>query len=50
MYNNRPDANHRYTTSKQTRDAMVRLGWIAEGPYDNANDGRFAMCVPLPGS
>jgi len=50
LYNNRPDANHRYTVSKQTRDAMVQLGWVAEGAYSTAVDGRFAMCVPLPGT
>jgi hypothetical protein len=49
LYDDRPDAN-RYTTSKQTRDAMVALGWIAEGAFNNATDGRFAMCVPLAGS
>jgi len=50
LYNNRPDANHRYTVSKPTRDAMVQLGWIAEGAYNSEADGRFAMCVPQPGS
>jgi len=31
VYNNRPDANHGYTTSLQTRNDMVALGWIVEG-------------------
>src|SRR6266404_279576 len=28
LYNNRPDANHRFTTSPATRDQMVATGWI----------------------
>jgi hypothetical protein len=31
VFNNRPDANHRYTTSLGIRDSMVANGWIAEG-------------------
>jgi photosystem II stability/assembly factor-like uncharacterized protein len=42
VYNDRADANHRYTTSAATRDAMVASGWIAEG-YGIA---AVAMCVP----
>jgi hypothetical protein len=42
LFNNRPDANHRYTTDRTVRDAMLEQGWVAEG--DGA-DG-IAMCVP----
>lgn len=31
VWNKRPDTNHRYTTDKGVRDAMVAMGWIAEG-------------------
>ncbi|MEP7183140.1 MAG: hypothetical protein ABI886_13230 [Betaproteobacteria bacterium] len=31
LYNNRPDINHRYTISSNTRDMMVAQGWIFEG-------------------
>ena len=33
-FDNRPDANHRYTTSRDVRDQMVARGYIAEG-YGN---------------
>jgi hypothetical protein len=42
VYNNRPDANHRYTTSLAIRDSMVQNGWIPEGYGPNA----VAFCVP----
>ena len=42
VYNNRPDANHRYTTSVAIRDSMVQAGWIPEGYGPNA----VAFCVP----
>ena len=42
LFNNRTDANHRYTTSRAVRDAMVAAGWIAEG---YGQDG-VAMCAP----
>ena len=42
VYNNRPDANHRYTTSVAVRDSMVQAGWIPEGYGANA----VAFCVP----
>jgi len=51
LYNNRPDANHRYTVSRATRDQMLAQGWILEGPtYDFEpevpGDVRpIAMCV-----
>ena len=41
VYNNRRDANHRYSTSVATRDGMVARGWIAEGYGADA----VAMCV-----
>ena len=31
LYNNRADANHRYTTSLAVRARMMNAGWIAEG-------------------
>lgn len=31
LFNNRPDVNHRYTTSPSIRDQMVADGWIVEG-------------------
>lgn len=51
LYNNRPDANHRYTVSRAARDQMLAKGWILEGPtFDFApevpGDVRpIAMCV-----
>ena len=42
LFNNRPDANHRYTIDKAVRDQMVAQGWIAEGDGADA----VAMCVP----
>lgn len=42
LFDNRVDANHRYTTSRTIRDGMVARGWIAEGDGDD----RVAMCVP----
>lgn len=47
VYNNRPDANHRYTTSTQTRDSMIAQGWIPEGAAASPASRDFvAMCVP----
>jgi hypothetical protein len=31
VWNHRPDTNHRYTSSRTVRDAMVALGYVAEG-------------------
>ena len=47
VYNQRADANHRYTTSAATRDAMVARGWVPEGSSltSTSRDG-VAMCVP----
>lgn len=42
VYDNRPDANHRYTTSLAIRDQMVNAGWLPEGYGANA----VAMCAP----
>ena len=30
-WNHRPDTNHRYTSDRAVRDAMVALGYVAEG-------------------
>jgi hypothetical protein len=43
VYNNRADANHRYTGSLATRATMIGLGWIPEG-YGPVG---VAMCVPV---
>jgi serine protease len=42
LYSNRPDANHRYTTNRAVRDAMVASGWLAEGDGPDA----VLMCAP----
>ena len=42
LFNNRPDANHRYTTSREVREQMIAQGWISEG---YGGDG-VAMCAP----
>jgi len=42
VFDNRPDANHRYMTDKAVRDQMVAKGWLAEG--DGAN--MVVMCAP----
>jgi len=41
VFNNRRDANHRYTIERGVRDLMVDGGWVAEGDGDE----RVAMCV-----
>ncbi|MFO1310938.1 MAG: choice-of-anchor D domain-containing protein [Burkholderiales bacterium] len=43
LFNNRPDANHRYTIDRAVRDQMVAQGWVAEGDGPDA----VAMCVPM---
>lgn len=43
VFNNRPDANHRYTIDRGVRDEMVAKGWIAEG--DGAD--HVVMCAPV---
>ncbi|MEO8487253.1 MAG: PQQ-dependent sugar dehydrogenase [Betaproteobacteria bacterium] len=42
VWNQRPDTNHRYTTSAAVRDQMVGAGGIAEGYGPDA----VAMCAP----
>jgi len=42
VYNNRPDANHRYMTSLVDRNLMLSVGWLAEGYGPDA----VAMCSP----
>jgi hypothetical protein len=43
VFDNRPDANHRYTTEKSVRDQMVAKGWLAEGDGPDL----VVMCAPL---
>jgi len=42
LFSNRVDANHRYTTDRATRDAMVARGWLAEGDGPDT----VVMCAP----
>jgi Matrixin/Abnormal spindle-like microcephaly-assoc'd, ASPM-SPD-2-Hydin/Repeat of unknown function (DUF5648) len=42
LFDNRADVNHRYTTDRGVRDAMVAKGWIAEGDGPD----RVVMCAP----
>jgi len=44
VYSNRADANHRYTTERAVRDAMVARGWLAEGDGQD----QVVMCTPAP--
>jgi len=46
LYNNRPDVDHRYTTSTATRDQMIASGWIVEGFGDYNGGPVKAMCAP----
>ena len=41
-YDNRPDANHRYTTDASVRAAMLAAGWVPEGHGPQA----VVMCAP----
>ena len=43
VFNNRIDANHRYTTDRSVRDQMVARGWMAEGDGPDL----VVMCAPL---
>lgn len=43
VFDNRADANHRYTTDRSVRGAMVAKGWIAEGDGPDA----VVMCSPI---
>ena len=42
VFDNRPDANHRYMTDKSVRAQMVAKGWIAEGDGPDL----VVMCAP----
>jgi hypothetical protein len=42
VFDNRTDANHRYTTDRAVRDDMMTKGWLAEG--DGAD--LVVMCAP----
>jgi serine protease len=42
VFSNRVDANHRYTTDRAVRDAMVAKGWLAEGDGPDT----VVMCAP----
>jgi hypothetical protein len=42
LFNNRADANHRYTVDRAVRDQMIAQGWVAEGDGPDA----VAMCAP----
>lgn len=44
LWNQRADSNHRYTTSRMIRDAMVATGWTSEG---YGSEG-VAMCGAAP--
>lgn len=46
VFSNRADANHRYTTDRAVRDAMLARGWLAEGDGPD----RVVMCAPAPGA
>ena len=43
LWNRRADSNHRYTTDKSVRDAMIGQGYVAEG----YGPDRVAFCVAL---
>ena len=42
VFDNRPDANHRYMTDRTVRTAMVARGWLAEGDGPDL----VVMCAP----
>jgi hypothetical protein len=42
LFDNRADANHRYTTDANVLAQMIARGWIAEGDGPNL----VAMCAP----
>lgn len=44
VFSHRADANHRYTTDRALRDAMVAHGWLAEGDGPDT----VLMCAPAP--
>ncbi|MCC7328402.1 MAG: beta-propeller fold lactonase family protein [Burkholderiales bacterium] len=43
VFSNRPDANHRYMTSKAIRDQMAAKGWLIEGDGPDS----VVMCAPI---
>jgi hypothetical protein len=43
VFSNRPDANHRYMTSKALRDQMAAKGWLIEGDGPDS----VVMCAPM---
>ncbi|MFO1312243.1 MAG: VCBS repeat-containing protein [Burkholderiales bacterium] len=43
VFDNRPDANHRYLVDRNARDQMVAKGWIAEGDGPDL----VVMCAPV---
>jgi len=47
LYNNRPDANHRYTTVPLVRDQMLSEGWVLEARHFVGSPDAFTTCVPL---
>ena len=48
VFDNRPDANHRYMTDKATRDQMVAKGWLAEG--DGSRPGTWCRKLGVKSS
>ena len=42
-FDNRLDANHRYTVERSVREQMERWGWLAEGDGPDL----AVMCAPL---
>ena len=42
VFDARPDANHRYTTSRAVRDQMAAMGWTIEGDGPDF----VVMCAP----
>jgi hypothetical protein len=46
LFNNRKDANHRYTADTATRDGMVAIGFLAEGYVAMAT----SLCAPTSGT
>jgi hypothetical protein len=42
VFDQRPDTNHRYTTSREVRNTMVAKGWVAEGDGPDL----VVMCAP----
>ena len=47
LYNNRPDANHRYTVSPAIRDQMMANGWILEAFDHSLAQYEWAMASAM---